>query len=127
MSSLTRLISAASLMATVASLAAAPGGSAATSLKPCSVSLTKSEHLGATYVTNIKVHKVTCGTAQDVAKAFNACRKEKGVQGRCTHKVRKFSCTDRRPAAERIPTQFNGHVKCRSGERRVNFDYQQNT
>lgn len=126
MSSLLRLISAASLAATVALLAAAPGGSAA-SLKPCALSLTKSEHLGATYVTQLKVQGVTCSAATGVVKSFNACRHKKGVSGRCTTKVKGYSCADTRPADEKIPTQFNGHVKCRSGSRRVNFDYQQNT
>lgn len=126
MSSLTRLICAASVAATVALLAAAPGGSAAAPLKKCSLSLTKQQQLGATYTTNIKVAGVTCSSAQDVAKAFHKCRKEKGVKGRCTHKVRNFSCTDTRPAASQIPTQINGHVKCRNGSKRVNFDFQQN-
>jgi len=122
----TRLISAASLAATVALLAAAPGGSAA-SLKPCSLSLTKSEHLGATYVTKLKVQGVTCSAGAALAKSFNACRHKKGVSGTCTAKVKGFSCTDMRPADEKIPTQYNSHVKCKSGSKRVNFDYQQNT
>jgi hypothetical protein len=125
-SSLLRLISAASLAATVALLAAAPGGSAA-SLKPCAFSVPKSESLGATYVTKVKAQGVTCSAAAAVAKSFNACRHKKGISGRCTTKVKGFSCTDTRPADEKIPTQFNGHVKCKSGSKRVNFDYQQNT
>lgn len=127
-SSLTRLIRAACLPATVALLAAAPSAATAvTSLKRCSLTLTASQHLGATYVSNLKVQGVSCSAGKDVAKAFNKCRREKGVSGRCTHKVLKYGCTDTRPAAERIPTQFNGHVKCTRGDRRVNFDYQQNT
>lgn len=126
MSSFTRLISAASVTATVALLAAAPGAWAATSLKKCSLSLTKQQKLGATYVTNVKVAAVTCSTATDVAKAFNRCRKENGPKGRCTHRVLRFSCTDTRPTALQIPTQINGNVKCKNGSRRVNFDFQQN-
>ena len=126
MPSLTRLISAASLAATVALLATAPGGSAA-GLKSCpELSVKKSASLGATYVTQIKVQGVSCRGAQDVAKAFNKCRKEKGVTGRCTHKVKTYSCSETRPAAEQIPTQANGRVKCKSGSKRVNFNYQQN-
>ncbi|MEA2151503.1 MAG: hypothetical protein QOD69_3333, partial [Solirubrobacteraceae bacterium] len=60
MSSFTRLISAACLAATIALLATAAGGSAATSLKSCSLSLSKSESLGATYVTKLRVHGVSC-------------------------------------------------------------------
>jgi hypothetical protein len=125
-SSLTRQISAACAVAAVSLLAAAPGGSAATSLKKCSLSLTTSQHLGATYVTELKVHGVSCSVGKDVVKAFNRCRKEKGVSGRCTHKVKNYSCTDTRPADQSIPTQFNGVVKCKRGTRRVNFGYQQN-
>lgn len=125
MSSLTRLITAAGILATLVLLTAASGGSAA-SLKTCSLSLTKSQTLGATYVTKLKVQGVSCSTAEGVVKSFNSCRREKGLKGRCTHKVKTYSCTDTRPAAEQIPTQANGHVKCRSGSKRVNFDYQQN-
>lgn len=126
MPSLTRLISAASLTATVALLAAAPGGSAA-GLKSCpELSVKRSASLGATYVTQIKVQGVSCAGAQPIAKAFNKCRREKGVTGRCTHKVKTYRCTETRPAAEQIPTQANGHVKCRSGSKRVSFAYQQN-
>jgi hypothetical protein len=126
-SSLTRLISAAALVAAVALLISASGGSAATSLKSCKLSLTASEHLGATYVTKLKVHGATCSAATAVVKAFNKCRRAKGVNGRCTSRVKGYSCTDKRPAAERIPTQFNGHVKCKNTAKLVNFDYQQNT
>jgi hypothetical protein len=125
-SSVTRLICASCLAATIALLATASGGSAATSLKSCPLSLTKSESLGATYVTKLRVHGVSCSGAAAVAKAFNACRKERGASGRCAHRVKTYGCTEARPAAEQIPTQANGHVKCRSGTKRVNFDYQQN-
>jgi hypothetical protein len=121
----TRLITAACAVATVTLLVAAPGGSAA-SLKPCSLSLTKSQQLGATYVTKLKVQGVSCSTAQRVVKSFHSCRKQKGVAGRCTHRVKGYSCTDTRPASLQIPTQLNGQVKCRSASKRVNFDYQQN-
>ncbi|HTN25549.1 MAG TPA: hypothetical protein VL120_16285 [Solirubrobacteraceae bacterium] len=126
MPSLTRLISAASLAATATLLVAAPGGSAA-GLKSCpELSVKKSASLGATYVTQIKVQGVSCTGAQDVAKAFNKCRKEKGVTGHCTHKVKTYTCTETRPADLQLPTQANGKVKCRSGSKRVNFNYQQN-
>jgi hypothetical protein len=126
-SSLTRLFCAACVIAATALLVCAPGGSAATSLKTCKLSLTASEHLGATYVTNLKVGGVTCSAAKDVVKAFNKCRRAKGVNGRCSSRVKGYSCADTRPADERIPTQFNGHVKCKNASKRVNFDYQQNT
>jgi hypothetical protein len=111
-------------VAAIALLAAAPAAPAATS---CKLSLKKSQQLGATYVTNLKVRGVTCAGAQRVVKAFHSCRREKGVKGRCTRKVLKYSCSDRRPASEQIPTQLNGHVTCARRDRRVTFDYQQNT
>jgi hypothetical protein len=119
-----RLISAPCLVAAIALLAAAPAAPAATS---CKLSAKKSQQLGATYVTKLKVRGASCATGQRVAKAFNGCRREKGVKGRCTHKVLGYSCSDRRPASEQIPTQLNGHVTCTRGARRVTFDYQQNT
>jgi hypothetical protein len=125
-SSFARLICAAGLAATIALLATASGGSAAASLRSCPLSVTKSESLGATYVTKLRAHGVRCSGAAAVAKAFNRCRKEKGPGGRCTHRVKTYGCTEARPAAEQIPTQANGHVTCSSGSRRVRFDYQQN-
>jgi hypothetical protein len=122
-SSLIRLISPPFLAAAVALLVAPSSGSAATA---CKLSLKASEHLGATYVTNLEVRGVSCAGAQRVVKAFHRCRREKGVKGRCSHKVLKYACGDRRPASEQIPTQLNGHVTCRRGDRRVTFDYQQN-
>jgi hypothetical protein len=119
-----RLISAPCLVAAIALFAAAPAAPAATS---CRLSAKKSQQLGATYVTKLKVRGVTCASGQRVAKAFNSCRREKGVKGRCTHKVLGYGCADRRPASEQIPTQLNGHVTCTRGGRRVTFDYQQNT
>jgi len=119
------MISAAGLLAAVALLLAAPGGSAATSLKACKLSPAKTAQLGASYVTLLKVHGATCTAAAAVAKSFNACRKEKGPTGRCTHKVRGYACTDTRPADLQLPTQINGHVKCRSASKRVNFDFEQ--
>jgi hypothetical protein len=123
MSSPIRLISLPCLAAAVALLVAAPGASAATT---CKLSLRKSQHLGATYVTNLKVRGVTCAAAQHVAKAFHSCRRAHGLKGRCTRKVLQYSCSERRPASEQIPTQLNGHVTCKRGDRRVTFDYQQN-
>jgi hypothetical protein len=123
-SPLVRTIAAACLVAAVALLVTAPGGSAATR---CRLSATKSQQLGATYVTNLRVTGVSCAGGQRVVKAFNRCRREKGVKGRCTRTVLRYGCSDRRPAAEQIPTQLNGHVTCRRGGRRVTFDYQQNT
>ena len=126
MSSPIRLISPPCLLATIALLAAAPGGSAATSLKSCSIK-GREQKLGATYVTTLKVGGVSCATGQRVVKAFQKCRRAKGVKGRCTRKVLGYGCREKRPADETIPTQFTGHVTCKRVSRRVAFVYQQNT
>lgn len=119
-----RLISAPCLVAAIALLSAAQAAPAATG---CKLSAKQSQQLGATYVTKLKVTGVSCATGRRVAKAFHRCRRERGVKGRCAHKVLGYSCSDRRPANEQIPTQLNGHATCRRGGRRVTFDYQQNT
>jgi uncharacterized ParB-like nuclease family protein len=124
-SSLIRRISPPCLLASIALLVAAPSGSAAAAT--CKLSVKTSQQLGATYVTNLKVRGVSCAGGRRIAKAFNGCRRATGVKGRCTRKVLKYACADRRPASEQIPTQFNGHVTCKRGDRRVTFDYQQNT
>jgi hypothetical protein len=120
-----RLVCATCLVTALALLIAAPSGSAATTA--CRLSAKKSQQLGATYVTKLKVRGVSCAAGQRVVRAFNGCRRAKGVKGRCTRRVLGYGCSDRRPAAEQIPTQLNGHVSCRRGARRVSFDYQQNT
>ena len=114
------------LLAAVVVLAATPGGSAAPSLKRCSIK-GKEQKLGATYVTSLKVAGVSCATGQRVVKAFQGCRRAKGVKGRCTRKVLRYGCSEQRPADETIPTQFTGHVTCKRASRRVAFVYQQNT
>jgi uncharacterized cupredoxin-like copper-binding protein len=121
-----RLISPPCLLAAIALFAAAPGGSAAASLKSCSIR-GKEQKLGATYVTTLKVRGVSCATGQRVVKAFQSCRRAKGVKGYCTRKVLKYGCSEQRPADETIPTQFTGHVTCRRASRHVAFVYQQNT
>jgi hypothetical protein len=111
------------LAAAAVLLVAAPGASAATT---CRLSLRTSQQLGATYVTNLEVRGVRCAGGRRVAKAFHRCRRRHGLKGRCTSRVLAYSCSEKRPANEQIPTQLNGHVTCRRGGRRVSFDYQQN-
>ena len=126
MSSPIRLLSPPCLLATIALLATAPGGSGATSLKSCSIR-GKEQKLGANYVTTLKVRGVSCAGGQRVVKAFQSCRRAKGVKGHCTRKVLQYACSEKRPADETIPTQFTGHVTCRRASRSVAFVYQQNT
>lgn len=110
----------------MALLVAAAPGSAATSLKRCNIG-GKEHRLGTTYVTSLKVRGVSCATGERVEKAFQGCRRAKGLRGRCARRVLRYSCSETRPPDEQIPTQLNGHVTCRRGTRRVAFVYQQNT
>jgi hypothetical protein len=103
-------------------LVAAPVGSAATGCQKG-----KERKLGATYVTKLTTKNATCATARTVVKAFHSCRKKKGLAGYCKSKVKGYTCTERRPAAERIATQYTGYVTCKSATRRVIQEYQQNT
>ncbi len=108
-----------------AAVFAAPGtAGAATS---CKISPSAARHMGPTYVTSIKVTGTSCANAIKVTKAYQSCHLKHGTKGRCSTKVLGYSCTDRRPADESIPTQFTGHVTCKRGGARVTHVYQQNT
>jgi hypothetical protein len=111
-------------VATAAALAAPATSGAATT---CKLSLSTARHMGPTYVTLLKVSGTSCTNAIKVTKAFHKCRLAKGRKGRCTTKVLGYSCTERRPASESIPTQYTGHVTCKKGGARITHDYQQNT
>ena len=123
MSSLRRIVPSSCLLAAIAALALAPAGSAAST---CSVK-GKEQKLGTTYVTTLKVTGVSCSAGEGVVKAFNACRHKKGAAGRCATKVRKYSCSEKRPAALKGPISYDADVTCKNGARRVLFHYQQNT
>lgn len=116
-----RLLPLPALAVTVA-LAMAPGASAATGCQKG-----KERKLGATYVTKLTTKGVSCAVGRDVAKAWQSkCRRAK--ISTCT-KVSGYRCTEKRPAAEMIPTQYTGYVTCKnaSGSKRVTQEYQQNT
>jgi hypothetical protein len=81
--------------------------------------------LGATYVTSLKVTRVSCSSGKKVVKAYNACRRAHGgVKGRCSKKVLGYHCSETRKS---IPTEFTATVGCKAGSRRVNFKYTQFT
>ena len=120
-----RLTAALCAAAAVAAILALPVASGAAST--CRLSLSTARNLGPTYVTVLKVSGTSCATGRKVTKAFHTCRLKKGVKGRCTTKVLGYSCTDKRPAAETIPTQFTGHVTCKRGGARITHEYQQDT
>ena len=116
------VLAAAAFVATMLALPAASG--AATS---CKLSLSAARSMGPTYVTVLKVTRTSCANGKKVTKAFHTCRLKKGAKGRCTTKVLGYTCTDRRPASETIPTQFTGHVTCKRGDARITHSYQQDT
>ncbi len=93
----------------------------------CRLSLKTARSLGPTYVTQLKQSGTSCANAVRVTRAFHACRLKKGRRGRCTTPVLRYTCTDRRPTGESIPTQFTGYVTCRRGSARITHSYQQNT
>jgi hypothetical protein len=85
---------------------------------------TPPKYPGSGYFTSLKATKVSCGEASKVAIAFHKCRTKSSVKGRCTSKVRKFSCRETRTT---ISTEINGRVTCTRGSRKVQLTYQQNT
>jgi hypothetical protein len=102
----------------------AHAGPTATAAATCSLS-GKERKLGPTYTTSLTVTGVSCATGEGVVKDFYRCRvRNGGKKGRCTTKVRGFSCTETR---ESIPTQFDAKVSCRKGSARVKHTYTQFT
>jgi hypothetical protein len=93
----------------------------------CKISLTTARHKGPTYVPQLKQSGTSCSTAVKVTRAFHTCRLMHGTRGRCTTKVLGYSCSDRRPADEMIPTQFTGYVICKRSGARITHSYQQDT
>ena len=77
------------------------------------------------YFTSLKATRVSCSEASKVALAFHRCRTRTSEKGRCTSKVRKFTCRETRTT---ISTEINGRVTCsRSGGKKVTLTYQHNT
>ncbi|MEA2221312.1 MAG: hypothetical protein QOJ35_3938 [Solirubrobacteraceae bacterium] len=119
-----RIATLAAVAAAGAALAIPASSGAATT---CKLSLKTARSLGPTYVTQLKVSGTTCANGVKVTRAYQTCRLKHGKKGHCTTRVLGYSCTDRRPASETIPTQFTGHVTCRRGDARVTHVYQQDT
>jgi hypothetical protein len=128
-----RLIAPFAVAALATAALAAPSGSVAASSKICKLSVSASEHLGPSYVLyaagkgGYKVSGTSCATGKKVIKAFHSCRYKHGKSGKCTSKVSGYKCTEKRPAALSIPTEFTGNVTCKSGSKRVIHTYQQST
>ena len=113
----------------VAGAVAAPLALPATSgaATTCRLSLKTSRSMGPTYVTLLRRSGTSCANAVRVTRAFHTCRLKHGKRGRCTTRVLGYSCSDRRPADESIPTQFTGYVTCRRSGVRITHSYQQDT
>jgi hypothetical protein len=113
---------------TIAALAAvlllALGTQDAFAAKTCDIS-GKERKLGATYVTSLKVRKVTCGKAQKAVKAYHQCRHRNGKAGKCSQRVKGFKCSDRR--FDKIPTQYDSRTTCKKGSARIWHVYTQFT
>ncbi|MFL5847244.1 MAG: hypothetical protein ACJ762_21415 [Solirubrobacteraceae bacterium] len=104
----------------VLALAALP---AAAQARNCPIAPSESGSFGVTYVLKITATGTTCGKAKKLVRAFHACRKAHGIQGRCTKKVLGYSCSEQRTTTT---TQMSGKVSCKYGSRRVVHYYSQN-
>jgi len=98
----------------------ATGGADAAAARACTVP----DYPGAGYFTSLKVKRVSCDKGRKVTLAHYRCRTESGRAGRCERRVLGNRCSERRTS---IPTEINARVKCRKGDARVIYTYQQNT
>ena len=111
----------------IASGASADGPQATASATNCTLSTHDQRHLGASYVTSLKVENTTCAKGKGVTLAFNKCRTAGGKpQGLCTRKVGNYSCTEKR--YDSVPgVQYSSKVTCVWGSKKVLSTYTQNT
>jgi hypothetical protein len=106
--------------------ATAAGSVATASSTSCNLTTHEQRHLGASYVTSLKVSHVSCRKGKKVIKGFHECRTANGKpQGTCAGKVLGYSCTEHRFDA--VPhVQYNSRVTCTSGDKVVKSTYTQN-
>jgi len=121
----------ATALAVVALPAIAAGSAGARSVATassthCDLTVHEQRHLGASYVTSLKVSHVSCKKGKKVIKAFHGCRTAGGqAQGQCDTKVLGYSCTEHRFDA--VPhVQYNSRVTCTRGDKVVKSTYTQN-
>lgn len=114
------------LLSTIVALAAAvalPSSASAAYYHRCSIGDAGSYNT--TYVTSIGVHRVTCGKAKRVIRAYHKCRHASGgADGRCHHRVLRFRCSESRTVGH---GQFTAKVTCTHGSARVRHTYTQFT
>ena len=114
------------LGAATGTAAAAPDNGTTIASKGCNLSADEARSLGASYVYPLKVRNTGCSKGKKVAKAFNQCRKDHGgADGRCRSRVLGFKCDEGKRTSS--PTQYSAHVVCKNGDKKVVFDYTQNT
>lgn len=120
-------IATALLAGLIATGAAADGPTATASATSCQLSTHDQRHLGASYVTSLKVEGTTCAKGKGVTLAFNNCRTAGGKpQGVCNHKVGNYTCAEKRYDA--VPgVQYSSKVTCTWGAKKVLSTYTQNT
>jgi hypothetical protein len=116
-------LAAVSLLALTGSAA---GSVATASSTHCSLTTKEQRHLGASYVTSLKVSHVSCKKGKKVIKAFHECRTANGKpQGKCNSDVLGYNCTEHRFDA--VPgVQYNSRVTCSRGSKVVKSTYTQN-
>jgi hypothetical protein len=78
------------------------------------------------YFTSLQVSGVSCRTGRSVTLAHYRCRVKNGRKGRCSSKVRRYTCKESRPAASQSEEQLNAKVTCKRGSKKVVYSYQQN-
>src|SRR4051794_16583239 len=105
------------LVAALALLVALPASARAATCSP-------PKYPGSGYFTSLKVTHTSCSEGKKLALAYYKCRLKHGVSGRCTSKVLKYSCTEKRTT---ISTEIDARVTCKRGSRRIEHTYQQNT
>lgn len=120
------------LLATLALLALATAGGAVAgspsvhAAGKCHLSSSEQRHLGASYVTSLRVKKTSCKTGKAVAHAFNNCRHSNGgARGHCNAKVGRYHCNEGHRTG--ISTQFDSSATCKRGGKRVHFTFTENT
>jgi hypothetical protein len=118
-------------MLATAAIATASGSAGASpvataSSTHCSLTTHEQRHLGASYVTSLKVSHVSCKRGKEVTKDFNECRTAGGKpQGKCKHDVDGYSCDEHRFDA--VPhVQYNSRVTCTDGNKEIKSTYTQN-
>lgn len=79
------------------------------------------------YFTSLRVTNTTCKDGKDQMLAWYKCRIAKGLQGRCTKKVRNYSCTEKRNAVQvgAGDDVFSARVTCKKGSKKIVHTYDQ--